>query len=140
MFTLHFERIMSAWMERNPFLLRLSFCPICLWLNGFLAADGFHSEKLGNYWDMKRGESREWRWKFEFSCRKNLFSLFAFLHGLFRNPLKFVRSKGTCGYFLEEVLQQIFQLKQESLTRKMVDVIELCICPAIDGCTKMWSE
>lgn len=43
----------------NGILFSSVFCSICLWLNECFATDGFHSEKLGNYWDMKGKRARD---------------------------------------------------------------------------------
>lgn len=68
MFTLHFA------IDENPFLLLLRNLLMAGWT---FPNRRIHSEKLGNYWNMKeRGEGKR---KFEFSCRKTLF-LFLQIH------------------------------------------------------------
>lgn len=85
MFTFHLTR-RTRWKYRNPFhpplfvllsspfnFLRLDLFMV-EWL--LFSADGFHSEKLGNYWNMKGARQVE-SWcgehKFEFCCRKKPF-------------------------------------------------------------------
>lgn len=82
------KRVESFFLSDDVFITsrRHPLAPICSRLDEFSSTDGFHSEKLGNYWNMKRNKKERLKErKFEFSCRKTFF--------LPWNPLKFYESK-----------------------------------------------